>query len=128
MKYAYLDGKTKAEKRIEAVKEFQSNDDIKLFLISLKAGGLGLNLTAADYVYLIDPWWNPAVEQQAIDRTHRIGQAKNIFAYKMICKNTVEEKILTLQQKKKALSSELIADETGFVKKLTIDDVRFLFT
>ncbi|MEO5675240.1 MAG: DEAD/DEAH box helicase [Chitinophagales bacterium] len=128
MKYAYLDGKTKAEKRIEAVKEFQRNDDLKLFLISLKAGGLGLNLTAADYVYLVDPWWNPAVEQQAIDRTHRIGQAKNIFAYKMICKNTVEEKILTLQQKKKALSSELIADETGFVKKLTIDDVRFLFS
>ena len=75
---------------------FQANDDCRVFLISLKAGGVGLNLTAADYVYIVDPWWNPAVEQQAIDRTHRIGQTKNIFAYRMICKDTIEDKILQL--------------------------------
>ncbi len=126
--YQYLDGSTTALNRQKAVKEFQEDADIRIFLISLKAGGLGLNLTAADYVYLIDPWWNPAVEQQAIDRTHRIGQTNKIFAYKMICKNTVEEKIITLQQKKKALASDLISDETGFVKKLTKEDVEYLFS
>ena len=89
---------------------------------------MGLNLTAADYVYLIDPWWNPAVEQQAIDRTHRIGQTKKVFAYKMICKDSVEEKIIKLQEKKKSLSKELVGEENGFMKKLTKDDVEFLFT
>jgi SNF2 family DNA or RNA helicase len=98
-----------------------------VFLLSLKAGNAGLNLTAAGYVFLFDPWWNSAVEQQAIDRTHRIGQTKNVFAYKMVCKNTIEEKIIQLQERKKMLAAELIAEETGFVKKLTEEDIEFLF-
>ena len=98
-----------------------------MFLISLKAGGVGLTLTAADYVYLVDPWWNPAAEQQAIDRSHRIGQANKVFAYRMICKDTVEEKILQLQEKKKSLAADLVADEAGFVKRLTQEDVVYLF-
>jgi SNF2 family DNA or RNA helicase len=126
--YSYLDGSTPAHKRQEAVDQFQQDDAQRVFLISLKAGGVGLNLTSADYVYLIDPWWNPAVEQQAIDRTHRIGQMNKIFAYKMICKDTVEEKIMQLQEKKKALASDLIGEETGFVKKLSKEDVAFLFS
>ena len=88
------------------------------FLISLKAGGVGFNLTAADYVYIVDPWWNPAVEQQAIDRTHRIGQTKNIFAYRMICKDTVEDKIFNCRTSKRALAADLITDDTTFVKSL----------
>ena len=126
--YYYLDGSTKAADRQKAVANFQKNDAVRIFLISLKAGGVGLNLTAADYVYMVDPWWNPAVEQQAIDRTHRIGQNKSVFAYKLICKDSIEEKILLLQQKKKALSADLISDENGFVKKLTKDDVAYLFS
>ena len=82
IKYCYLDGSTPATQRREQVDIFQSDADINVFLISLKAGGVGLNLTEADYVYIVDPWWNPAVEQQAIDRTHRIGQKNKIFAYK----------------------------------------------
>jgi len=126
--YAYLDGSTTQKKRKEAVESFQNDDAIRIFLISLMAGGVGLNLTAAEYIYLIDPWWNPAVEQQAIDRTHRIGQTKKVFAYKMICKDSVEEKILQLQQRKKNLAADLVTDESGFVKKLTQDDVAFLFS
>ena len=125
--YYYLDGSTKAAERKDLVANFQANDEVRFFLISLKAGGVGLNLTAADYVYLVDPWWNPAAEQQAIDRTHRIGQQKSVFAYKLICKDTIEEKILQLQQNKKALSADLISDENGFVKKLTKADVKYLF-
>ncbi len=126
--YCYLDGSTSANNRKNEVKKFQEDSAVKVFLISLKAGGVGLNLTAADYVYLVDPWWNPAAEQQAIDRTHRIGQTRKIFAYKMICKDTVEEKILQLQQKKKTLAQELVSEEEGFTKKLTRDDVAFLFS
>jgi SNF2-related domain/Helicase conserved C-terminal domain len=128
IQYSYLDGGTKAEKRKEAVDTFQTNENIKVFLISLKAGGVGLNLTSANYVYLIDPWWNPAVEQQAIDRTHRIGQKNKIFAYKMICKDTVEEKIIALQQRKKQLANDLITEDAGFLKKITREDVQFLFS
>ncbi len=126
--YSYLDGSTPAHKRQEAVEEFQNNEKVKLFLISLKAGGVGLNLTAADYVYIVDPWWNPAVEQQAIDRTHRIGQTRKIFAYRMICKDTVEEKIVELQQRKKQLASDLVTEDAGFIKKLSRDDIAFLFS
>ncbi|TXH21661.1 MAG: helicase SNF2 [Chitinophagaceae bacterium] len=128
IRYEYFDGSTSAPDREKAIQNFQNNDDVKVFLISLKAGGVGLNLTAADYVYIVDPWWNPAVEQQAIDRTHRIGQTKNIFAYRMICKDTIEDKILSLQEKKKALAKELISDETGFIKALTKEDVEYLFS
>jgi superfamily II DNA or RNA helicase len=119
--YAYLDGAT--AKRGEVVKEFQSNKDIKLFLISIKAGGVGLNLTEADYVFILDPWWNPAVEQQAIDRTHRIGQNKNVFIYKFITKDTVEEKILALQNRKRKVAESLITTEESFVKSLTVRDI-----
>ncbi len=126
--YLYLDGSTKAKDRKGLVDQFQNDSSISVFLISLKAGGVGLNLTAADYVYLVDPWWNPAVEAQAIDRTHRIGQTNKVFAYKMICKDTIEEKILLLQEKKKTLSKELISNESGFIKKLTKSDIEYLFT
>ena len=126
--YAYLDGSTPAIKRKEAVRNFQEDLNTRVFLISLKAGGVGLNLTAADYVYIVDPWWNPAVEQQAIDRTHRIGQTNKIFAYKMICKDSVEEKILQLQQRKKQLANDLVTEDAGFIKKLTKDDIAFLFS
>ena len=101
---------------------------IPFFLISLKAGGVGLNLTAADYVIHIDPWWNPAVEMQATDRTHRIGQDKPVFVYKLIARDSVEEKILQLQEKKKALVEQLISTESSFFKSLTADDVEVLFS
>lgn len=125
--HLYLDGSTPGKTRMELVTQFQQDASIKTFLISLKAGGVGLNLTAADYVYLVDPWWNPAAESQAIDRTHRIGQTKKVFAYKMICKDSIEEKILQLQQKKKSLSEDLIGEEASFVSKLTREDIEFLF-
>lgn len=126
--YEYFDGSTTATDREKAIQRFQNDDNCRVFLISLKAGGVGLNLTAADYVYIVDPWWNPAVEQQAIDRTHRIGQTKNIFAYRMICKDTVEDKILSLQEKKRLLAADLITDDTGFVKSLTKEDIEYLFS
>ncbi|MEJ7625670.1 MAG: SNF2-related protein [Ferruginibacter sp.] len=126
--FEYFDGSTSATDREKAIQSFQNNDEVRVFLISLKAGGVGLNLTAADYVYIVDPWWNPAVEQQAIDRTHRIGQTKNIFAYRMICIDTIEDKILQLQEKKKSLAKDLIADDAGFVKALTKSDVEYLFS
>lgn len=126
--FLYLDGSVGAEERRRSVQQFQEEEDTRVFLISLKAGGVGLTLTAADYVYLVDPWWNPAAEQQAIDRSHRIGQVKKVFAYRMICKDTVEEKILQLQEKKRQLTADLVGDESGFVKKLTQDDVAYLFS
>ncbi|RFC55862.1 SNF2-related protein [Brumimicrobium aurantiacum] len=104
--FEYLDGQSK--NREEKVNNFQNNDKIRVFLISLKAGGTGLNLTEADYVYLIDPWWNPAVESQAIDRCYRIGQDKKVMAYRMICKDTIEEKIVQLQDKKKTVATDVI--------------------
>jgi SNF2 family DNA or RNA helicase len=120
--FAYLDGSTK--NRGEIVADFQANTNLKVFLISIKAGGVGLNLTQADYVFILDPWWNPAVEQQAIDRTHRIGQEKKVFIYKFIAKDTVEEKILALQNRKKRLASSLITTEESFIKSLSKDDIR----
>jgi len=126
--FEYFDGSTTAPERERAITRFQNDDICRVFLISLKAGGVGLNLTAADYVYIVDPWWNPAVEQQAIDRTHRIGQTKNIFAYRMICKDTIEDKILQLQDRKRSLAKELIADDATFVKSLTREDVEYLFS
>jgi superfamily II DNA or RNA helicase len=119
--YAYLDGSTKD--RQTEVENFQNNENIKIFLISLKAGGLGLNLTAADYVFILDPWWNPAIEAQAVDRAHRIGQDRTVFTYKFITKNTVEEKILALQRTKKQLADDLISNEDGFIKSLSREDV-----
>lgn len=124
--YTSLDGSTRD--REGRVDYFQNTDECRVFLISLKAGGYGLNLTAADYVFLIDPWWNPAVESQAIDRTHRIGQDKKVFAYRMICQNTIEEKILNLQKRKKNLADEIITAESSFVKRLTAKDIEHLFS
>ncbi len=126
--YEYFDGSSTVQEREKAITRFQNDENCRVFLISLKAGGVGLNLTAADYVYIVDPWWNPAVEQQAIDRTHRIGQTKNIFAYRMICTDTVEDKILKLQERKRNLAKDLITDDEGFVKSLTKEDVEYLFS
>ncbi|MES2278606.1 MAG: DEAD/DEAH box helicase [Bacteroidota bacterium] len=120
--YTYLDGST--QNRGEIVKRFQEDEKTKVFLISIKAGGVGLNLTEADYVFILDPWWNPAVEQQAIDRTHRIGQTKNVFIYKFITKDSVEEKILALQQRKLSVARALITTEESFIKTLTAEDIR----
>lgn len=119
--FAYLDGSTKD--RQKQVTRFQEEEELKVFLISLKAGGLGLNLTKADYVFILDPWWNPAIEAQAVDRAHRIGQENKVFTYKFITKNTVEEKILRLQQNKMRLASELITTEESFVKNLSKEDI-----
>ncbi len=126
IRYLYLDGKTR--KRKELVKEFENDNEIKVFLISLKAGGVGLNLTSANYVFILDPWWNPAAESQAIDRTHRMGQKNNVFAYKLIAKNTVEEKILELQASKKELSDAVINTQSGMLKKLSMNDLNFLLS
>lgn len=127
--YYHFDGQTPPAKRIEMVNAFQEADNTRhLFLISLKAGNTGLTLTAADYVFLFDPWWNTAVEQQAIDRTHRIGQTKNVFAYKIICKNTIEEKIIQLQDRKKKLAEELVGEDDSFIKTLNEEDIAYLFS
>jgi superfamily II DNA or RNA helicase len=124
--YEYLDGKTRD--RAAHVKNFQENPDCKLFLISLKAGGLGLNLTAAEYVFLLDPWWNPAVEAQAVDRAHRIGQKRRVFAYRLITKDTVEEKVLQLQQKKKSLADAIINADNSLIRSLSREDLELLLS
>ena len=124
MEYAYLDGATKD--RMEQVQRFQTDDKLRIFLISLKAGGVGLNLTKADYVFILDPWWNPAIEQQAVDRAHRIGQENRVFTYKFITRDTVEEKILALQQRKVQLADNLITTEESFVKNLSKEDINSL--
>lgn len=124
--FEYLDGKTK--NRQDRVDNFQNNDEIRVFLISLKAGGTGLNLTAAEYVYLVDPWWNPAVEAQAIDRCYRIGQTKNVMAYKMICTGTIEEKIIKYQERKKQVSNDIIQTDESFVKSLSKETIVDLFS
>lgn len=126
--FSYLDGQTPREKRPDLVREFNHSSEIKVFLISLKAGGLGLNLTSADYVILLDPWWNPAVEQQAIDRSHRIGQTRKVISYRFITKNSVEEKILTLQHKKKILSESLVTAESSLVKSLNVEEIQAILS
>ncbi|MBN1667954.1 MAG: SNF2 helicase associated domain-containing protein, partial [Anaerolineales bacterium] len=124
--YEYLDGST--HDRQGRVDHFQEDQTLPFFLISLKAGGVGLNLTAADYVIHIDPWWNPAVEMQATDRTHRIGQEKPVFVYKLIARDSIEEKVLQLQEQKKQLVDQLITTESSFFKNLTQQDVEGLFS
>jgi len=121
IKYNYLDGSTKD--RQKEVEHFQKDENTRVFLISLKAGGLGLNLTQADYVFLLDPWWNPAIEAQAVDRAHRMGQKKVVHTYKFISRNTVEEKILKLQESKRRLAEDLISTEDSFVKSLSKEDI-----
>ena len=127
--YYHFDGDTPPARRSELVEQFQSEgNDVNIFLISLKAGNSGLTLTAADYVFLVDPWWNTAVQQQAIDRAYRIGQTKNVFAYQMICKDSIEEKIVELQQRKRVLSDALVSEDEGFIKQLSEDDLAYLFS
>ncbi len=128
IKFQRLDGSTAVGERQALVNSFQEEESgIQVFLLSLKAGNAGLTLTAADYVFLFDPWWNAAVENQAIDRTHRIGQQKHVFAYRMICKDTIEEKIMRMQEQKKKLAEELVSTDEGFISSLTEADIRFLF-
>jgi superfamily II DNA or RNA helicase len=122
--YEYLDGKTRD--RQERVRRFQEDDNCKLFLISLKAGGMGLNLTAAEYVFLLDPWWNPAVEAQAIDRAHRIGQTRHVFAYRLLAAGTVEDKIVELQRSKRDLADAIVRADESLVRTLSRDDVEIL--
>ena len=124
--YEYLDGRTR--NRAERVERFQTDAAVPLFLVSLKAGGLGLNLTAAEYVFLLDPWWNPAVEAQAIDRAHRIGQTREVFACRIIAKDTVEEKVLALQQSKRALADAVLAESATGLRHLTRDDLELLLS
>jgi SNF2 family DNA or RNA helicase len=124
--YEYLDGKTRD--RQARVERFQSDPECKLFLVSLKAGGVGLNLTAAEYVYLLDPWWNPAVESQAIDRAHRIGQTRRVFAYRLIARETVEEKVVELQAKKRDLADAIINEDNRLVGSMRREDLELLFS
>jgi SNF2 family DNA or RNA helicase len=121
VKYCYIDGSTRD--RQEQVEIFQKDESFPVFLISLKAGGTGLTLTAAEYVFILDPWWNPAAEMQAIDRAHRIGQTKTVMYYKFISVGTIEEKILALQQKKARLSDDLISADEDFFATLTQDEM-----
>jgi superfamily II DNA or RNA helicase len=124
--YLYLDGRTQDRQAI--VDEFQSENGPPLFLISLKAGGLGLNLTSADYIFLLDPWWNPAVEAQAIDRAHRIGRRKPVVAYRLIARDTVEEKILELQARKRELAESIISEDNSVLRKLEVEDLELLLS
>ncbi len=124
--YEYLDGQTRD--RGAKVKRFQQDAGCPVFLISLKAGGHGLNLTAADYVYILDPWWNPAVEAQAVDRAHRIGQDRHVFAYRLICRDTVEEKIIELQREKRELADAIISADNNVIGNLTAEDLQLLLS
>lgn len=124
--YEYLDGQTR--NREQKVKRFQQDAQCPVFLISLKAGGQGLNLTAADYVYILDPWWNPAVEAQAVDRAHRIGQDRHVFAYRLICRDTVEEKIVELQREKRELADAIVSADNSVIGSLTAEDLQLLLS
>lgn len=126
MTYEYLDGRTRD--RETRVTRFQTDPECRLFLISLKAGGVGLNLTAAEYVFLLDPWWNPAVEAQAIDRTHRIGQDRHVFAYRLIAKDTVEERVLELQQSKRQLADAILTADESLIRNLKREDLELLLS
>ena len=123
VKFVYLDGNTR--NRAKVIEQFKEGE-APLFLISLKAGGFGLNLTEADYCFLLDPWWNPAVEAQAIDRTHRIGQTRQVMVYRMISQGTIEEKVVALQESKRKLISTVMDEADGFSKALTAQDIRGL--
>lgn len=124
--YEYLDGST--NNRQACVERFQNDPDCAVFLISLKAGGLGLNLTAAEYVFLLDPWWNPAVEAQAVDRAHRIGQTRQVFAYRLIARDTVEEKVLELQASKRDLAAAIINQDNSVIRTLSREDLELLLS
>ena len=131
MPYAYLDGSTPARRRDEVIARFRSGE-ASVFLVSLKAGGFGLNLTEADYVFLLDPWWNPASEAQAVDRAHRIGQDKQVMVYRLVASDTIEEKVMALKARKGELVASLLSDEgtdaadPRAAEALTSDDLREL--
>jgi SNF2 family DNA or RNA helicase len=124
IQYEYLDGAT--ANRGDHVRRFQEDAKIPIFLISLKAGGQGLNLTAADYVFILDPWWNPAVEAQAVDRAYRMGQTRHVFAYRLICRGTIEEKILELQSQKRSLAEAILTEDNSILSDLTTQDLERL--
>ena len=126
VRYCYLDGQTR--NRSEVVHRFQTDPRTHAFLVSLKAGGFGLNLTAAEYVFILDPWWNPAVEQQAIDRTHRIGQTRRVFAYRLVCQDTVEQRIIELQQRKQQIADAIVGGEQQVLSNLTREDLEQLLS
>ncbi len=123
VRYCYLDGRTRDRPR--RIEQWRSGDD-PVFLISLKAGGTGLTLTEADYVFVLDPWWNPAVEAQAVDRAHRIGQTRTVMVYRLVSSGTIEEKVLALQQRKRDLFDAVVAGEASASGALTAEDVRAL--
>lgn len=122
-----LSGSMTVEQRDKIITAFKEDSSIRVLLISLKAGGVALNLTVASRIFLMDPWWNPAAEMQAIDRTHRIGQYKPIFATRFIIEDSIEERILKLQEKKKLVFDGTVGGDAGSMTKLTVDDMRFLF-
>ena len=122
-----MTGSTKVSERITLVNEFNTNPDVKIFLISLKAGGTGLNLTGADMVIHYDPWWNASAENQATDRAHRIGQKNNVQVYKLITSNSIEEKIYELQQKKSKLIDNMLSTKVSFISKFSRDEIMSLF-
>ncbi len=124
VEYCYLDGKTRG--RAAVLKRFKEGT-APVFLISLKAGGFGLNLTEADYCFLLDPWWNPATEAQAVDRTHRIGQTRNVMVYRLVAKDTIEEKVMALKAKKAELFANVIDEGNVFGASLDAEDIRGLF-
>ena len=124
MEYCYLDGETKD--RAQLVDAFGKDTSKKVFLISLKAGGVGLNLTAAEYVFIVDPWWNPAAEAQAIDRAYRIGQTCPVFAYRLVTKGTIEERVMQLQNEKRRLADTIINADANMPGKLSSEDLRAL--
>jgi len=128
IKYSYLDGSMDEKDRQRAIEKFQENEDIQVFLLSLRAGNSGLNLTAADYVFLADPWWNPFTMRQAEDRAHRIGQNKTVFSYKFITKNTIEEKILALQMRKTELAGSIISDEDSILASINVEELEELLS
>jgi len=126
IRYEYLDGATRdRQARVDA---FQNDRECSVFLISLKAGGLGLNLTAAEYVFLLDPWWNPAVEAQAVDRAHRIGQTRPVIAYRLIARDTVEEKVLELQKTKRDLADAILNEDNSLIRDLKREDLELLLS
>lgn len=126
VKYAYLDGATRDRQAV--VEQFQGDETCRVFLISLRAGGHGLNLTAADYVFLLDPWWNPAVEAQAIDRAHRIGQQRRVIATRLVARDTIEEKILDLQRTKRELADAILSEDQGVLAKIGREELELLLT
>ena len=124
--FEYLDGQTRD--RAARVRRFQEDPACSVFVISLKAGGLGLNLTAAEYVFILDPWWNPAAEAQAVDRAHRIGQTRPVFAYRIIARGTVEEKVVELQRSKRQLAEAILTEDMSLIRGLKREDLEALLS